>query len=103
VDASRVVNAPIAEVCGADRVTIAACGQRPRQEFIKITPDTGNLFFIEDANVGQVSVAVKSCNLPRRERYGTLCSGRMKPQRFTLPQRFSSPNELVPIVSLRMF
>jgi hypothetical protein len=90
-----IVNAPIAKVRGADGVAIAARSQRPRQEFIKIRSDTGNLVFIENTNAGHISVAIKSCNLPRRERDWTLCGGRMKPQvSFKLAQVFSAGDEI---------
>jgi hypothetical protein len=56
-----VVNTSIAEVRRADRVAVAPCGERPRQQFIKVTTDAGYLFFIEDPNAGQVTFAIKSC------------------------------------------
>jgi len=31
-------------------------------------PDSRNLFFIEDANSGQVSIAIEGCDLFKRER-----------------------------------
>jgi hypothetical protein len=36
-------------------------------------PDTRNLFFIEDANPGQVPVAIEGCNLLKSERCWMLC------------------------------
>src|ERR1700684_4587388 len=75
-----VVNTSMAEVRRADRVAVAPCGERPGQQFIKVSTDTGYLFFIEDPNAGQVTVAVKSCNLLRSQSCGMLSSRRMKPQ-----------------------
>src|ERR1700691_4615947 len=60
-----VVNTSIAEVRRADRVAVAACGQRPGQQLVKVTTDARYLFFIEDPNTGQVTVAIKSGNLFR--------------------------------------
>src|SRR5580704_4154148 len=76
----NVVNPSIAEVRRADRVAVASCGERSGQQFIKVTADARYLFFIEDANAGQVTVAIKRCNLLRGQSCGALVSRRMKPQ-----------------------
>src|ERR1700722_9265177 len=75
-----IVNTSIAEGRRADRVAVAPCGERPGQQFIKVPTDAGYLFFIEDANAGQVTVAIKSCDLLRGENFRTLGSRGMKPQ-----------------------
>ena len=75
----EVVDTCMAQVRRDDRVAVAPCCERPGQQFIKVTTDAGYLMFIEDANAGQVTVAIKSCNLLRGERCGTLRSRRMKP------------------------
>src|ERR1700730_3551670 len=103
-----VVNTSIAEVRRADRVAVAACGERPGQQFIKVTTDAGYLFFIEDANPGQVTVAIKSCNLLRGQSCRTLGRRRMKPQvAVKLAQFFAARDEpwcgqrfYVPILSV---
>src|SRR5579863_6183098 len=74
-----VVNTPIAEVRRADRVAVSPCGKCPGQQFIKVTTDAGDLFFIEDSNSRQVTVAIKSSNLLRGQSFGILGSRRMKP------------------------
>src|SRR5271170_6271595 len=74
-----VVNTTMAEVRRGDRVAVAARGERPGQQFIKVATDSGYLFVIEDANPGQITFAIKSCNLLWCQRYGMLVSRRMKP------------------------
>jgi hypothetical protein len=36
-------------------------------------PDASNLFLIEDANSGQIPVAIEGCDLFKRERCRMLC------------------------------
>jgi hypothetical protein len=62
----------------ADRIAITACRERSRQELIKVTPDPGNLFFVEDANSGQIPVAIEGCDLVTCERCRMLCRGWME-------------------------
>src|SRR5277367_3258260 len=90
-----VVNTSIAEVSRADRVAVAPCCEGLCQQFIKVTTNAGYLFFIENANAGQVTVAIKSRNLLRGQSCGTLCSRRMKPQiAVQLAQFFTARDEL---------
>ena len=76
----EVLDTSIAQVRRGDRVAVAACGERPGQQFVEVTADADYLFLVEDANTGQVTVAIKSCNLLRGENCGMLGSRRMKPQ-----------------------
>ena len=76
----HVVNPAIAKVRRADRIAVTPGGQRPGQQFVKVTTDTRNLLCIEDSNAGQVAVAIKSCYLLRGQSCGMLGSGRVKPQ-----------------------
>jgi hypothetical protein len=90
-----VVNPSMAEMRRGDRVAVAPCGKRPGQQFIKVRTDAGYLVLIEDANAGQVTVAIKSCNLLRGQSCGTLGGGRMKPQiAVKLAQLFAAWDEL---------
>src|ERR1700688_2379479 len=103
-----VVNTSIAEVRRADGVAVAPCGEPPGQQFIEVTTDAGYLFFIEDTNAGQVTVAIKSCNLLRGQSCGTFGGRRMKPQvAVKLAQFFAARDEIgcshgfiVPILSV---
>src|SRR5580704_6007353 len=75
-----VVNTPIAEVRRADGVAVAPRGERSGQQIIKVTTDAGYLFLLEDANAGEVTVAIKGGNLFRSQNCGMLRRRRMKPQ-----------------------
>src|SRR3954454_1294681 len=73
----EIVNAPITEMRGADRVAIAARRERPCQEFIKVSANVCDLVFTENANPGEIAVAVESGNLFRGESGGVLGRRRM--------------------------
>jgi hypothetical protein len=75
-----VVNTSMAEMRRADRIAVAPCSERSGQQLIKVTTDAGYLFFFEDANAGQVTVAIKGCNLLQSQNCGTLGRRGMKPQ-----------------------
>src|ERR1700721_1505940 len=64
-----VVNPSIAEVRRGDRIAVASRGERPGQQLIKVTTDDGYLLLIEDADAGQVTVAIKSCDLLRGQSF----------------------------------
>ncbi len=76
----KVVNAPIAQVCRADRVAVLARGESRGQQFIEVATDGGNLVLAENSNTGEVAVAIESGDLLRREGGGVLGGGGMKPQ-----------------------
>src|SRR5580698_6919572 len=90
-----VVDPSIAEMRRADGVAVTPGGERAGQQFIKVKTDAGYLFFLEDANAGQVAVAIKSRNLLRGQNCRMLGSRRMKPQiAVKLAQLFAARNEL---------
>jgi len=90
----NIVDASVAQVRRADGITIAARGQRLRQEVVKVTPYICYLVCIENPKAGQVSIAIKRFDLLRRQHLGaSRCRGMEAQVAFHLAQIFGGRNK----------
>ena len=91
----HVIDAPVAKMRGGNRIAVSARCQRFRQQIVEVAPDFCNFFRIEDANAGQVSIAIERLDLLPRERRRMSSGRRMEAQiAFDRAQVLGGRNEI---------
>lgn len=64
----QVVNASVCEVCGADGVGVAACGDDLGEQGVKVSAKIADFGFAENADLFEIAIAIVSGDVRRRQR-----------------------------------